>query len=178
MAIKEILELENKRKEKGPSGIVYLFPEGTFYRAYEWSAWLACRYINSFKATRRELKSEEGGYIVFVGFPIASLEKYTPKGAEVEHREDQSVAITLPNDVFTDYEGAESVRTDFENWKQSVPLPVKKNSFKDDLKVPDTSGHRMSETMLRILAFPIEQRTPMECMAFLAEMKQQLSAIL
>lgn len=68
--LKDILEIERNRSEKGTYSTIYLFPEGTFYRAYEWSAWLCCRYINQFKATRRELKGEQGETVVFIGFPV------------------------------------------------------------------------------------------------------------
>ena len=32
---------------------IHLFQEGSFYRAYVWSAWLVCRYIHEFKVTHR-----------------------------------------------------------------------------------------------------------------------------
>ena len=47
--IKEILEIENHRTNDWTT--IYLFAEGLFYRAYEWSAWLCCRYVNEFKVT-------------------------------------------------------------------------------------------------------------------------------
>ena len=53
----DILETEQKRADATQLRIVHLFADGTFYRAYEWSAWLCCRYINSFKATKRNNKS-------------------------------------------------------------------------------------------------------------------------
>ena len=51
---------------------IYLFPEGTFYRAYEWSAWLCQRYFTELKVTHRLLKGGED--IIFVGFPPRSPE--------------------------------------------------------------------------------------------------------
>ena len=47
--IKERLEIENHRTNDWTT--IYLFAEGLFYRAYEWSAWLCCRYVNEFKVT-------------------------------------------------------------------------------------------------------------------------------
>lgn len=52
--LKEILEKEKDRGSMEQCGVIHLFREGTFYRAYEWSAWLCCRYISQFKATRRD----------------------------------------------------------------------------------------------------------------------------
>ena len=40
VAITEILEFESIRNELEMQRVVHLFQEGSFYRAYEWSAWL------------------------------------------------------------------------------------------------------------------------------------------
>jgi hypothetical protein len=85
--LKDIVEIEHNRKGNASISTIYLFPEGTFYRAYEWSAWLCCRYINEFKPTKRELKSEVGETIVYVGFPITSLSRYVPENAKPLFRE-------------------------------------------------------------------------------------------
>ena len=177
--LKDILETERNRVEKGQFGTIYLFPEGTFYRAYEWSAWLCCRFINQFKATRREVKGELGETVVFIGFPITSLGKFLPEEAQMVANEDKSVSITLAMEMF---QGADNtaLKQSFEEWKSGIPLVApRKGSLKEDLKnMQDNQPHRMSEVMLRILAFPVEQKTPMECMAFIADVKQQLALLL
>ncbi len=43
----EILEIERKRIDTGDFATIHLFVEGSFYRAYEWSAWLCLRYFRS-----------------------------------------------------------------------------------------------------------------------------------
>lgn len=40
--LKEILEKESQRDSLEQCAIIHLFKEGTFYRAYEWSA---CRFF-------------------------------------------------------------------------------------------------------------------------------------
>jgi len=176
--LKEILEIERKRVEDGPYCTIQLFPEGTFYRAYEWSAWLCCRFINQFKPTRREVKGELGETAVFIGFPITSLGKFLPDDAQMVANDDKSITITLPNAV----QGMDEtrLREAFEEWKSAVPLVApRKGAVKEELKnMVDSQPHRMSEIMLRILAFPVEQKTPMECMAFITEVKQQLAQLL
>lgn len=180
--LKEILEIERNRMFNGPYSTIYLFQEGTFFRAYEWSAWLCCRYVNQFKATRREQKisSEVDSTLVFIGFPITSLSKYLPEDAHTATNEDKSVTITLPLSIFNESEDQKSLLEDYNHWKQSIPLTAtRKGSLKEDLKnVLDAPPHRLSEVMLRVLAFPIEQKTPMECMSFIAEIKQQLTTLL
>lgn len=75
--IKDILEIESQRASLEQCRFVNLFQEGTFYRAYEWSAWLCVRYIQQFKTTKRLFKNEDTS-LVFVGFPITSLQKFIP----------------------------------------------------------------------------------------------------
>lgn len=178
--VKDIIEFERNRMVEGSNNIIYLFPEGTFYRAYEWSAWLCCRYINQFKATKRVLKGEQGETVVFIGFPVTSLGKFLPEDARIVANEDKSVAITLPISVFQEGEDAEALRDAFVHWKESVPLVTsRRGTVKEDLKnASDASPRRMSEIMLRILAFPVEKKTPMECMNFIAEIKQDIAKLL
>ncbi len=180
--LKDVFEIELNRDNPHTFGVIHLFPEGTFYRAYEWSAWLCCRYLNQFKATRREQKSvvTPDGTVVFIGFPMTSLSKYTPEGAQMTINDDKSVTITLSSDSVKGLDDAESLAKAFTDWKSSVPMAApRKESLKEEMKnMPDMQPHRMSDIMLRIIAFPIEQKTPMECMNFIAEIKQQLASLL
>lgn len=43
--IKDVLEVESHRESIEQCRVINLFQEDTFYRAYEWSAWLCVRYI-------------------------------------------------------------------------------------------------------------------------------------
>ena len=47
-SIKEIVQLEGDRSEPSQYRVVHLFHEGSFLRAYDWSAWLLCRYVHEF----------------------------------------------------------------------------------------------------------------------------------
>lgn len=183
--LKDILDLESKREERNDYESIHLFPEGTFYRAYEWSAWLCCRYVNEFKVTRRENKNltNGDGTVAFIGFPITSLKKFTPEGCEITANEDKSITVTLPFGVFGDNANHESLATDFANWKQSIPIAVSKKggSLRDSLKNGDQEmqqGRHMSDVVFRIMSYPIEQKSPLECMSFLAELKHQLANFL
>ena len=59
MQLKEVFTKEQSRKEMVDYRTIYLIPEGTFYRAYEWSAWLCHRYVSQFKPTHRLLKTQQ-----------------------------------------------------------------------------------------------------------------------
>ena len=45
---KELIEQERQQVQSGQLRDVHLHKEGTFLRAYDWSAWLCCRYLHDF----------------------------------------------------------------------------------------------------------------------------------
>lgn len=63
--LKVILEIEQKRDSAQQCCLIHLFREGSFYRAYEWSAWLCVGCFPDLKVTHRILKGGED--IVFIG---------------------------------------------------------------------------------------------------------------
>ena len=71
-SIKEIIEAESKELSDGQRANLHLHREGSFYRAYEWSAFLACRYLHEFKVTKRVFKGLEQP-LVYIRFSEASI---------------------------------------------------------------------------------------------------------
>ena len=181
MQLKDIFAKESSRTEVVHYRTIYLVPEGTFYRAYEWSAWLCHRYVSQFKPTHRLLKNTEES-IVFVGFPMSSLERHTPEGATITVGDDNVVEMVLADDMLVCDMTIEDLKQDFVNWKSCVPLTEssKKRLQEEKLqaKAETVAPVRMTDVMHRILTYPIEQRSPLETMAFLAEIKQQLSEMI
>lgn len=176
--LKDILEIEQQRTTDTESRQIHLFQEGTFYRAYERSAWLVITYVSPLKPTRRNVKGQEES-IVFCGFPVTSLSKYTLEGCAVTTQEDKSVVFSLPETLYPRIVSAETEQERFNNWKQSVPLSEsKKDAHKESIIDAARAPMRLTEIMQQILAFPIEQKTPVETMLFLSEIKQNLSHIL
>lgn len=173
MQLKEVFSKEQSRKEVVDYRTIHLIPEGTFYRAYEWSAWLCHRYVSQFKPTHRLLKNTEDS-VVFVGFPMTSLERHTPEGATVAEQEDKTIALILAENVFGETT-TEQLQTDFANWKKSVPLVKTKEQGAKNQDQKVLKDGSVEGVVKRILAYPIEQHSPMEAMAFLSEIKQQLS---
>lgn len=174
MQLKEIFVKEQSRDTIEKYRTIYLIPEGTFYRAYEWSAWLCHRYVSQFKPTHRLLKNTEDS-VVFVGFPMTSLERHIPNGATVTELEDKTIALLLAENVFGDEVNIELLQMDYTNWKKSVPLVKTKEQVTKNQDKNVKSEASVEEVLKRILAYPIEQHSPMEAMAFLSEIKQQLS---
>ena len=173
MQLKEVFATEQSRKEVVDYRTIHLIPEGTFYRAYEWSAWLCHRYVSQFKPTHRLLKNTEDS-VVFVGFPMTSLERHIPEGATLAEQEDKTIALILTETVFGETT-TEQLQTDFANWKKSVPLVKTKEQGTKNQDKNVKAEASVEDVLKRILAYPIEQHSPMEAMAFLSEIKQQLS---
>lgn len=172
--LKEILEKERERGTAEQCATIHLFREGSFYRAYEWSAWLSARHFPEMKVTHRMLKGGEG--IVFVGFPLTSLERYTPREASVVTVDDKCVDIHLPP-ASAD---SETTPDGYANWKLAQPLTdASKKKVEERRQEERRNAHpRLTDIMLDIMAYPIEQHSPMECMAYLSDVKQRLSQIL
>ena len=118
--LKEVLEIEQTRQTVEECLVIHLFQEGTFYRAYELSAWLCFRYIKQFKATHRQLKTE-GESLVLIGFPETSLERYlTESKFEIILREGKRVDIKINSEYLKEYDDIEPLYADFFNWEMSV----------------------------------------------------------
>ena len=176
--LQDILTVEQDRPDSQSARVVHLFLEGSFLRAYEWSAWLCCRYLNEFKATRRRIKNTEQDF-VFIGFPETSLEKYNANGIEIIQVADKAVDMVLPESLVVH----ELDVQDFSNWKQSVPLAESKR--KDQILSLSQGGlsqvqspSTLTSVMHTILEFPLERKTPFDCMVFVADLKQQITRMI
>lgn len=85
----EIIALERQNK-----GVVNLYAEGSFYKAYEQSAFVLCTYVRPLKVSARPLKGYDG-LLLSVGFPMSSLEKWTD-GAEVNRLSEKCLQVRFP----------------------------------------------------------------------------------
>ena len=75
---KELIEQERQLVQIGYCREVHLHREGTFLRAYDWSAWLCCRYLHDFKVSKRTFKGIDTP-VAYIGFPETSLMKWLPR---------------------------------------------------------------------------------------------------
>ena len=194
----DILTIERDRHEPEKWGVIHLFKTGSFYTAYEWSAWLTAviSYNDEVRkhsktrmplaVTRNAIASSEGETFCKVGFPLKSVEKFIPQRTNFEAIDDNHLIITISLPQPTDgseitYERlAEAV----EKWKEAQPVKVTKEKKPTD----DTAG--MVETaaeplptgkagiIAQILSYPLSERTPLENIQFISSLKQQIAMIL
>ena len=180
---KELIEQEHHLVQTGQTRDIHLHREGTFLRAYDWSAWLCC-HLHDFKVNKRQFKGIDEP-VAYIGFPETSLMKWMPEGAEQRVEDDKHLVLTLPEVMVAD--GPDVLAAAYEEWKKSIPLTesqpgLRKRGGGKDVVEDDGNLSSQSATltgvMQRILAFPIESRSPLESMTFLADVKRQLATLI
>jgi len=186
-SIKEIIDKERLRKDIPSARVVHLYLEGTFYRAYEWSAWLCNSRIHEFKATHRSFKNIDGT-VVLIGFPPASLPKFVPEGAELITVSDKETDIVLSDSVIPENYDINLMVSDFSEWKNSIPVQQKENHLKASKQNPAAEvsssdqitnpGLKTSGILQQILAFNVNERTPFECMKFVSDLREKVISML
>lgn len=92
MTQKEIIDIEQDN-----TGYINLYLEGTFYKAYEQSAFAFCTRIKAYNILRKESKTL-GRDILYVGFPQTTLDKVL--GNQMFTRIDEkTVRVTLSRPI-------------------------------------------------------------------------------
>lgn len=178
--IKEVAKEEAIRLSSGIRNELHLYKEGTFLRAYNWSAWLACRFLNEFKVNKRHFKDVDDA-VVFIGFPEKSLDKWLPEGIEQVAVEEKHLVLRLPDMLLGS--NPDSLMNDYSAWIESIPLTAtkeasKKNTSGVERAKPSAGTETLTTIMQQILAWPVESRSPLESMNFLADVKVRLAALI
>lgn len=182
MKIEDIINLENNRKTKEQYGVLHLLKEGTFYHAYDWSAWLMTMFPMSDSVPTPTVKKLKDGYMnVFVGFPVSSLGKYIPDGDEVQFTAitdtQLDVTVKLTDDVKeSDFD---TIRSQVDDWKAGLPINRGNKQRREEREVAEAAPRitRISDILGRVLSFPLENKSPMEAYEFLRELRQQVAAM-
>ena len=112
MDINEILKTEQQRQVNDYWRVVNLYQEGSFYRAYECSAWLYCVCIKEFKVTHRTMKGIDKS-VAFIGFPVSSLSKWMPENVIVRQVADKHLTLVLPDSMQTELNSTDEYQKAF-----------------------------------------------------------------
>lgn len=189
MTTAEILEIEKERSESSTWNVIHLFKDGSFYRAYEWSAWLTAVVAfnelvrkgtqdrKPLTVTRKKDKNSDGTF-AFVGFPLNSMDKYIPSKIGFNPISDSQIdiSIELPSDIGE--VSFEAISKKIEEWKDGVPIKEEKpkKGKSDDIPFAMPSDRPMSITgiMTQIIAYPLEQKSPMDVVAFVSDIRKRL----
>lgn len=200
----DILPIEHDRHEPEKWNVIHLFKTGTFYSAYEWSAWLTAvisfndevrmqtRERQPLSVTRNTIASADGETFCKIGFPIRSVDKFIPNRTDFTPIDDSHLTITIELPQPTDGSEVtyERLSEAFEKWKESQPIkkPKDKDETTDAPKPAATKNTTTQHATImtsgqsglisQIMAYPLDQRTPMENIEFISSLKQQIASIL
>lgn len=149
-------------KENSSQRVIRFYREGVFLVAYEQSAYLFHRFVRQYKVIRKTVK-EMAADVVSIAFPrtiVISLFE----GRICEEDNGTFVVALLDDELYTDVEYAE--------WRERVPLTVPTSRVE---KPQSSKGVDDNVDIIeRIREFPLDNRTPIECMVFLSELKRSL----
>lgn len=157
--------LQDEQQNNGAH--IRLYAEGVFYKAYERSAWVACRVLHPFMVKKRAVR-KVGQEVVSIGFPKASLSKWAGT-RRVEPIGDDCVVIYMNDD-----EALPFAADEYEAWKAGIDLAVKEAVNEPEVQQTAAVGTVEAEVCQAIRRFPIESKNPIECMLFVAELKRML----
>lgn len=173
--LKTIVEKEKIRTNIDDKRKVFLYKEGSFLRAYEWSAWLCSRYISEFKVTHKMVKSLNQS-VAYIGFPVTSLEKFMPEGSVSDMTVLSEPWFSLPHQMVDSGLDLDA----FEKWKNSFPVSEakKKEEDKPTFSESNAPSGGLFSMAKRIVEYPVESKSPLECMYFLIELRKQVMTML
>lgn len=179
----EIMKIENEDRFEDLSQLnkINLFTEGSFVRAYDFSAWL---YLNVLHPDDKEFalqtthrRTKDGADYAFIGWPMSSMAKYIPPLLEAEVIGEKHSVITISDDLALKNEAYPIQQ--YQEWMDSIPLKegkVKKSDDKSDKGLP----REMSITMIlqQMLGYDLSKHSPLEWGEFIMKIKEQLSRII
>ena len=154
---------------------VNLYKEGVFWRGYEQSAY-AIWLLRAYQPKKEKIKKVRCE-VVNVGFPAIVLEDILSKFEVVERKEKQIRLKTR--------EPIDSVA--FEAWKKELPtfIPTCENCNRlqemlneQNRTIAPQTYIEPTEAMVmynKVLHYDLSNSTPMECMAFLSELKKVMN---
>ena len=155
----QVVKLENEK----PDGVIRLVESSGFYRAYNKSAFLFHQVIAQHKVTRKFAKNINQE-IVYVGFPVDRLLERI--GGRSHKKTDFGYDVELAAGEIPDMEK-------YEEWRKTVPTEP---ASRGDAAALPRGGEELRRAVCeRIVNFPIESKSLLESVEFLAGLKRALT---
>lgn len=157
---------EKLEKEKQNAIRIYLYKEGTFWRAYGVSCVLFYRTFPHIKVLYN--KNYEG--YVFLGVPDSKIKEYAEKLKEKNYLE----ITTECNENMLVWEGKETISV--EQYEQFVHTYAQKQRDQESrsTKILVISNERVAYLIEKIKQMPIDEITPVEALVKMKELKEYL----
>ena len=170
---------EKERKDISDWKTIYLYREGTFLRAFNASAWLLATFVYNDDFRKQlggkqplqvqHLMSKTNGDYIFAGFPVASIDKYVTMCDKRDENSDV-VVLTMYDIIAPLFQTAEEYEEAYAKYLASLPPAKEKkdkpkqqqsfNSEDDGANVMASGG--LFEILRSIVAYPLEEKTPLE----------------
>lgn len=170
MTTADILKNEKDKAEN----VIILHREGVFCVAYEHSAWLFCRSIREYDVRGSFVKCV-GQHVLKIGFPQKALERLTA-GLNVS---DLGNVVHVTLNGMPDGESFDVWRNRMLTGLDNAAAGLDKSHHPDESDSMSESYHGdLSGVLDSIRSFPLESRSPMDCMMFLMDLKNRLNGII
>lgn len=187
----DILQQERERDNADQWGIIHLYKTGSFYSAYEWSAWLiavitfndevrmATKDRKPIAVTRIPMANSDETFCR-VGFPLKSIEKYIPTRLDFNSEDDKHIVITvaLPQPQDGSEVTYERLAKAFSEWKEAQPLKHPKDK-KDSDPQEDTDRQpaqgKPKRTLMSLIQEAQQQQPPSQGGLIMQIMSYQLA---
>lgn len=170
---------EKERKDISDWKKIYLYREGTFLRAFNASAWLLATFVYNDDFRKQlggkqplqvqHLMSKTNGDYIFAGFPVASIDKYVTMCDKRDENSDV-VVLTMCDIIAPLFQTVEEYEEAYAKYLASLPpakdkkdKPKQQQSFNsedDGANVMASGG--LFEILRSIVAYPLEEKTPLE----------------
>ena len=170
---------EKERKDISDWKKIYLYREGTFLRAFNASAWLLATFVYNDEFRKQvggkqplqvqHLMSKTNGDYIFAGFPVASIDKYVTMCDKRDENSDV-VVLTMCDIIAPLFQTAEEYEEAYAKYVASLP-PAKDKKDKPKQQLPFIPEYNREHVMTRegvfeilrsIVAYPLEEKTPLE----------------
>ena len=184
MPVQEIFSSE--KRDKDSLFDIHFYMEGSFWRAYEWSAYLSRIFPSELndedrlKVLKKVTKDCENGYVQ-VGLQLSSFEKYFPSvvgNEEIFEMKNKHIIIHAKqffvDKDFSEYEDI------LKEWKNNIKLsPNEKKKSKELNKTESSEKQMLSVDSLinEIISYPIENKNLVESLQFLSYIRDKFTKI-
>lgn len=163
--ISEIVSLEAANRDR-----IYLHLEGIFWKAYQRSAYLFVNEYNKYKILKKYVKAVKQE-IVVLGFPQTQLLRLFPEES-----------ICRINGKLLYIKGNRNINeNEYETWFGSISEKINETAHTvhtahvEKTKATEPlNKNKEWNIMMKLREFRLEVSTPMECMHFVNELKNEL----
>jgi len=114
---------------------------------------------------------------VHIGCPSSSFVKHIPEGSSHYFDTDGTIHLEISPSLLSDDMDVTAMQSEFEKWKQEIPLSESSSKKKQEGTVASVQQPTLTSIMQQILAFPIENKSLIESVTFLSDVKQQLAKL-